>query len=82
MFKVQYQYFDSKVDQHTKILERATIKDLISAMNEHLLKVELYQISHVSYNLINYDLKACIKKILYICGIIIPIKVLSFKMVK
>lgn len=55
MFKVQYQFFDSKGNQKTKILERSTLKGLISAMNAHLQKVELYQISHVSYNLINYD---------------------------
>ncbi len=55
MFKVQYQYFDDKGYQHTKILERATLKGLISAMNAHLQKVTLYEISHVSYNLFDYD---------------------------
>ena len=55
MFKVQYQYFNNKGNQHTKILERATLKGLILAMNAHLQKVVLYQISRVSYNLINYD---------------------------
>ena len=54
-FTVQYQYFDNKGNQKTKIIEKATLKSLINAMSNHLKKVELYQISHVSPNLYDYD---------------------------
>lgn len=57
MFIVQYQYFDSQGMQHTKVLEKATLKGLISSMDKHLQKVELYNISHVSPNLVDYDFK-------------------------
>jgi hypothetical protein len=57
MFRVQYQYFDSKGNQHTRVLEKSTLKGLISAMDKHLQTVELYSISHVSPNLVSYDFK-------------------------
>ena len=57
MFIVQYQYFDNQGMQHTKVLEKKTLKGLISAMNKHLQNVELYQISHVSPNLVDYDFR-------------------------
>ena len=55
MPQVQYQYFDSKGNQHTKVIEKKTLPSLITAMKNHLEKVELYHISHVSPDLVSYD---------------------------
>jgi len=55
MFNVQYQYFDHKGVQHSKVIEKNTLQSLITAMKKHLEKVELYSISHVSSNLVSYD---------------------------
>ena len=55
MYHVQYQYFDNKGNQHTKVYESNTMKSLISKMKRHLQNNELYEISHVSPNLYDYD---------------------------
>lgn len=55
MYIVQYQYFDKKGNQKTKMIEKATINALITTMSKHLENNELYCISCVSRNLFDYD---------------------------
>ena len=57
MYIVQFSYFDNKGDQHTKVIEKQTIKSLISAMKKVLDVNELYHITHVSPNLVGYNFK-------------------------
>jgi alcohol dehydrogenase YqhD (iron-dependent ADH family) len=52
--RVQYQYFNKKGEQKTKVLE-GTLKTVIKKMDAHLQKNELYEISHVSPNIGGYD---------------------------
>ena len=56
MYRIQYQYFDSKGNQQTKLLEEKNLKTIINKMTRHFEKGnELYHISHVSPNLTNYN---------------------------
>lgn len=55
LYYVQYQYFDKNGAQKTKVIEKNSLKKLISAMDKHLKNVKLYEISHVSNNLYDYD---------------------------
>jgi len=51
MFRIQYNYFDSKGNQKTKDIERTTISALVKVMKKHLENNELYHINGVSPNM-------------------------------
>ena len=55
MYATQFSYFDINGDQHSKVIDKPTLKGLISAMKKVLDVNELYHITHVSPNLTSYD---------------------------